>query len=332
VREVVEEPGRIKAEVGNNCQVRSILVVGPPRSSTTWVANILAKSAVDLVLEPDNEKTSLLALLLKNGVPRFPTTEHAEGAKDYQLLWKLAFDSSLAPMLSRSLLTKLLLKPFQYRIEDRLKKVTFDRANSSSFSSAKEWISGRFPRKSGIRIVKSVHSVFCLDWLIGEQRPDKTLIVMRDPRAILASWKRLSLLDGVRAGLDVKSWFFDKGVEVRDEFEGVSPQYAESVKQLSAMFFALTEALEKRENVKVVWHEDLCASSMERFADVYEGLGLDWSENAETAIRKNNRDGKGFRPQRLASQELGKWKGVLTREELFAAERHFESIGVSVRK
>ena len=52
---------------------RRILLAGAPRSGTTWVANVLASApSASVAVEPDNEKTSLLAFAWKDGLPRFP--------------------------------------------------------------------------------------------------------------------------------------------------------------------------------------------------------------------------------------------------------------------
>jgi hypothetical protein len=289
-----------------------ILLAGPPRSGTTWVANVLAAApAVRIALEPDNEKTSLLAWAWKNGLPRFPALGPGDPAPDFERLWRSAFGGRFGPFLSRSWLTRALMR----------------RGRSAERRIAAKAAPGPRPRSvapptvpalppsdpTEVRIVKTVHSVMCLGWVCDVSRPHHVVLVDRHPLAVIDSWRRLSMPDGVRlwrAGLD---WL--EAVGAVPENLALDDALVRMALQLGLMTRCIDDFGDRHGVIRVA-HEALCLDPEVRFADLCARLGLRWTAAGEQTLAAGNREGGGYRPVRVARREVGKWQGRFTVAEL----------------
>src|SRR5471032_1813404 len=70
---------------------KPIVVLGLPRSGTTWTARLLACApGTTAVMEPDNEKTSVTAVDAKRKVGRFPVLGARDESPLYGDLWAWA--------------------------------------------------------------------------------------------------------------------------------------------------------------------------------------------------------------------------------------------------
>jgi hypothetical protein len=65
----------------------------------------------------------------------------------------------------------------------------------------------------------------------------------------------------------------------------------------------------------VIDHEHLCRDPVVGFRDLVQGLGLEWSAEAETFVRESDVPGQGYELHRVASQQPGKWRARLDRDE-----------------
>jgi hypothetical protein len=290
-----------------------ILLAGPPRSGTTWVANVLAATpAARTVLEPDNEKTSLLARAWKDGLPRFPVLVPGDSAPEFERLWRSAFDGRYGPFLSRSWLTRALMR--RGRAAERriaAKAVPGPRWQSIGAPAAPP----RAPTDATeVRIVKTVHAVLCLDWVCDISRPHHVVLVDRHPLAVIDSWRRLSMPDGVRlwrAGLD---WLEAGGAA--PENLALDDALVRMALQLGLMIRCIDDFGDRQGGVIRVAHEALCEDPGTRFAELCSRLGLSWTGAAERTLAAGNREGGGYRPVRVARREVGKWQGRFTVAEL----------------
>lgn len=69
-----------------------VLVVGMPRSGSTWTAEILGLAEGTRALqEPDNPDNNPAAVAVRSVRGWHPTLEVGQAAPDYQRLWDLAF-------------------------------------------------------------------------------------------------------------------------------------------------------------------------------------------------------------------------------------------------
>src|SRR5579862_5634574 len=74
---------------------RPVLVVGLPRSGTTWTESVLGTAVgASTVSEPDNEKLSAPAISAKRGLGRFPVLTPGDHAPRYERLWRWALQGA----------------------------------------------------------------------------------------------------------------------------------------------------------------------------------------------------------------------------------------------
>ena len=114
-----------------------ILVIGPPRSGTTWVEQVLGRAAgARVVHEPDNETSNPFALRAKTSLGRFPVLAPGDPAPPaYFDLWSRAFEGVSRGATARWLTAKALLRTAEadldaafdqrhYRFSTRLRLVS----------------------------------------------------------------------------------------------------------------------------------------------------------------------------------------------------------------
>lgn len=296
-----------------------VLVVGVPRSGSTWLTDILASGPeADLVMEPDNEKTSVLASFLKAGLPRFPRLSPREpGPQALEVLWGCAFGSNWAPLLSRGRLSRALCRirtaSRENAIAAKTTEITAGRDTGARYGLLRSLCACPGGSQRPIRVIKSVHAVLYPEWIVERFRPVSTLIIMRHPMAVLQSWRRLSLPDAFRL--------------TRPPATGGarSEQVAlvRTAEQLCVMYESLISAGERNPDWHVVWHEALCEDPHERLPAIAEKCGIGWHETMEKRVASMNQDGQGYEAKRKASQEIGKWKHEATQAEIDAVKKVF---------
>jgi hypothetical protein len=306
-----------------------ILVAGAPRSGTTWVANVLAAApAASLSVEPDNEKTSLLARVWKDGLPRFPVLDPGVPNRGYERLWRYAFDGRLGPFLSRSWLTRALLLGGGWTESGiAAKPVAVPGTQTPEPAGAHAPTAPRSVAPGGVRIVKTVHAVLCLDWVCDVADPDQVVIVERHPLAVIDSWRRLGMPDAERLWTAGRDWLSACG-RLPDELDG-GDAVTRMALQAGLMFRVLEDFRAPGRGVVRVSHESLCRDPEAGYRTLFERLGLPWSDAAGEALAASNREGQGYRPVRVAEREVGKWQGRFTASERERIAATLAAFGVS---
>ena len=247
-----------------------VFVVGVPRSGSTWLTDILSSSPdTDLVMEPDNEKTSLLASCLKAGSPRFPVLAPGEAApQDLGLLWDCAFTSRWAPLLSRGRLAGGLCRWRGPSQEAAIAAKPAGRPAVAAMSARHPVLRLLRSTRAGPfrshRIVKSVHAVLYPEWIVERCRPQHTLVIMRHPLAVLQSWRRMQMPDAFRLTGGAAA------CNRQDDFVRMAGQ-------LAAMYVSLRDAAATNPDWTVTWHEQLWHRSGRADADdcgtLWPGVG-----------------------------------------------------------
>jgi len=299
-----------------------ILVIGVPRSGSTWLANTLTSSSnVDLVMEPDNEKISVLASVFKQKTPRFPTLRMNEaGDPALKALWQCAFQSDWAPMLSRSFFSHGICWLRSASKEEAIsaKGIHLYPALKISLLQRMMYFLCRMPGTAHVsnRLIKSVHAVLYPEWIVRHCKPSWVIISMRHPLAVLQSWRRLKMPDACRlfAGNEYQA-------NGQCELKYMS-------RQLAAMYAALDEAIDRNPDWIVVWHEVLCRDPVGQFRDLAERCGVVWTQAMSDYVTSMNKDGQGYKTQRNASQEIGKWKKTISDEEHQFVHQAFDEVGL----
>lgn len=296
---------------------RPILVIGPPRSATTWVGGVLgAAPGTESVHEPDNEVQIPYALKAKAGLNRFPVlgAGHRVPAP-YERLWEDAFAGRSYGKGPAWAASKTLLKR-STRVEQRAAFCSPDAPRLSAKLKAVARLARppRTPATAPRAIVKTVNSVFALEWLIARFDPH-VVVVQRHPFEVVASWKELGWNDcNVDRDPAVRTKYLDP-LDVPPPRPGAGP-LTRAAWQIGLSFAAVALATKDRPDHVRAEHEDLCVDPAARFRPIFDKLALEWSPSVESYIEAQNRPGTGTTPARVARDQIGRWRKRLSADEV----------------
>ena len=90
---------------------------------------------------------------------------------------------------------------------------------------------------------------------------------------------------------------------------------------LGLLTVSLEQAARRHTDWTVVHHEAICVVYPRRsFRNLAERLGLQWTEEADAAVASTNRDGRGFQIQRVAADLPNAWRSRLALEQIHEIE------------
>jgi hypothetical protein len=291
-----------------------ILIVGPPRSGTTWVEQVLGRAAsARVVHEPDNETCNPFALRAKTSLGRFPVLGPGDTAPlAYHDLWSRAFEGIGRAATARWLTAKALLW-------------TADGDLDAAFDQGRNRLSARLRLVSALAglppaplperpgdppvLVKSVHASLATEWIVRRWRP-RVVVVLRNPLNVVGS--HVALGWGA-SGLDYP--FLNRGLARLPWVPAPHPPSSPLSRlawQIGVFFGALETALQRNPGWLVVSHEDLCQDPAGGFKNLCAALGLPWSEDAAGFLAASDRPGKGLETRRVASEQPTNWTRHLT--------------------
>lgn len=324
--------------------MKKILLLGVPRTGTTWVGDIIGLSQnMEYVLEPDNEKTSLLAYCLKRELMRFPVLSQEQHNPFYSQFWQFIFNAPEAALLSRSTLTRLVL--FKWLRKNVLEKwvtakehaLTTTTENLRTENLIKPPLqktinlicpllsklvhtkqnSYQSSKMANARLVKSVHGILASEWIVKTCNVTDTIITMRSPYAVLASWRKLKMPDALRAGCLSQTLltevFGETTTTIEQQCNGTLTKMA---MQLAVMYRTLEAVAKRNPQWIVLHHETLCRDPLGGFEELYSRLNLSFNDDVIAGIKNRNREGHGYKAVRVANKEIGKWRGAFSAMEI----------------
>jgi hypothetical protein len=162
--------------------------------------------------------------------------------------------------------------------------------------------------------VKSVHVPLALEWVASRFRP-RVLVVVRHPLNTIASWLEFG-------------WggcYLDTHPRIRERFAhrwGLPelPEARSLVQAITWEVALFTCVLHASADMHPDWlavsHESLCGDPIEGFRDLYAGLGLMWTDDADAFVRASDRPGTGYSTSRVAADQPDRWKRRLTPEQI----------------
>jgi hypothetical protein len=296
---------------------RPIVIVGLPRSGTTWTLRALGSAeGTDRILEPDNEDKYPASIHAKRAVGRYPVLQPGDEAAAYRRLWAWILEGAHEDRRSR--LARRLLGPGN---SDRIHEGRVDPVTWLAATVARE-PRGHAPDDGVDRrlVVKSIHAQLGTEWLAAEFDID-VLLLLRHPANVLASWMELNLKDARNSTLENRPEIRSRYLEPWDvPLPGPDP-----IERMSWRIGLLVAALEDARSRHPEWHlrthEQLCLDPPGQFRQLYAELGLDWGEPSEAFLAGHNTPGSGFAVNRVASELSGSWQRRLDDEQVATLRR-----------
>jgi Sulfotransferase family len=293
-----------------------ILIVGLPRSGTTWTMRALTSGpGTTPIGEPDNEDKVPASIHAKHTVGRYPVLRPGEACPAYRQLWSWIFDGAHED--GRARVARHLLGPGAVnRIhEGRPDPVT--------------WLAGmmaRNPRSTPIvaggprLVVKSIHAQLSAEWLADSFDVD-VLMLLRHPANVLASWLEVNLKDSRNSTLETRP-------EIRARYLepwGVPLPGPDPIERISWRIGLLVAVLEDAQSRHPEWHvrshEQLCTDPVAEFQKLYAEMGLEWGDSATEFLDEHNTPGSGFVVKRVASELSDAWQRRLDDDQLATLRR-----------
>ncbi len=297
---------------------RPIVIVGLPRSGTTWTLRALGSApGTTRILEPDNEDKYPASIHAKREVGRYPVLHPGDENAAYRRLWDWILCGAHEDRRSR--LARHMLGP------GSLNRIHEGRPDPVTWLAA---MVGRDPRRqkanghdSSTRlVVKSIHAQLATEWLASTFDVEM-LLLLRHPANVLASWMELNLKDARNSTLETRP-------EIRSRYLkpwGVPLPGPDPVERMSWRIGLLVAALEDASSRHPEWHlrthERLCLDPSGEFRQLYTELGLEWGEATEQFLEGHNVPGSGFTVNRVASELSDSWQRRLDDEQLATLRR-----------
>jgi hypothetical protein len=236
-----------------------------PRSGTTWVGRILSASGeVGYINEPFN-------LAVSPGSLRVPADHW------YAYVTAETEDRHL-PALARML-------DFEYPLMRELRRC---RSRTDLLHTLKWWRD--FVRSRGLRpLVKEPHAVFSAGWF-AERLGSDVVVMVREPLAVVSSWKRLEWSFDFTNLLEqpalMRDWLGPFEAEMT---ASLSPAWdlVDRVALLWRVIYSVV-ADERFPAVRLVRHEDLSRDPVHGYVELYDALGLTFGDNVAKAVKASS--------------------------------------------
>ena len=170
------------------------------------------------------------------------------------------------------------------------------------------------PASAGVgprRVVKSVYVPLALEWLAQRYEP-RVLVIRRHPLDVLASQVKLGW-GGDRVD--------DRGVRPHVErwnspgWPADADQFLKQVWLVGFTLSAYDEIVDAHPEFHVIDHEQLCTDPLAEFKSLVGEMGLTWSTECEDYLAASNRPGDDAQTNRVAADQAGKWRRILSGEQ-----------------
>jgi len=283
-----------------------VLVSGLPRSGTTWVGEVLGRTAGARYLhEPDNHLVRPDAWWAKRRLGPYPELPPGADGADYERLWARAFAGGPQPS----------------PVYETLRIV--QRAGARR-------VSGPLAARCGVRpaagplVVKSVHSARALEWLAARFEP-AVVVVERHPFGVIASWRSLGwddFLDTDRSAVQQATTVL--GV---DPPPPGAPWLERAAWHYGLLSSYLERARRRHPGWLVVRHEVLCAGPEPAFRHLCGRLGLSFTADTARFLAASNRPGNGYSIHRLWHEQVDGGRSRLTPTEQALVQATLDAFG-----
>lgn len=249
-----------------------VLVAGTARCGSTWAANVLGHATdTRIVYEPDGHNSDVLGAVAATRLGEYPVLEEGKSSYWYRLIWDLAFAGGWPwdkVESARAAGRRLVHIPPLMR--DYL---------VAGLAEGTRTVRRR-PRHV---VVKSVNSIFSLDWIAQRYSPT-VVILRRNPLNIVSSWMVLGMWNDHAIGNDARvreRYLSSLGLQSPN---GTSSPVKIAAWNVGLLTRALKDAADRNPTWIVASHDDLCLDPMTGFKALTERIGLQWSPAMERYI------------------------------------------------
>jgi hypothetical protein len=289
----------------------SILVVGPPRSGTTWIAQALASAAgTRYVHEPDGDNDAF-ALRAKRGRPRHVPLTGDDDAPDYEQLWRAALAGGVPSRRPPARLARYL---FETSTTDARREVRRGGRPGARLKTvlrlAKPLDAPHAPPL--LVVAKSVNACLAVEWIAARLGP-RVLIVDRQPLNVLASWDELGI------GLDPVEYEHLRAYAATTLAVELPPADASRIERQAGFLGVLTAAQRAAANRHPDWvrveHEAVIEDPLAQFERLCTALDAPFDDATAAFLDAANRPGTGYDTKRIAADLRERWRQRLTESQ-----------------
>jgi hypothetical protein len=280
---------------------RPILLTGMPRSGTTWAGRILVASGeVGYINEPFN-------LSVSPGSFRVP-------ADHWYAYVTTETEDRVLPELAKAL-------RFEYPL---MRELRHCRNRTDLYHTLKSWRD--FVRSRGRRpLVKEPHAVFSAGWF-AERLGADIVVMVREPLAVVSSWKRLGWTFDFTNLLEQDELMLDWLAPLEAEMAAALSPDRDLVDRVALLWRVIywVVANERFPKARLVRHEDLSRDPAGGYAELYESLGLAFTREVAEVVEASSSSGnptetKVDKPHetRIDSRaNLDNWRHRLSEDEV----------------
>lgn len=280
-----------------------VLIVGLPRSGTSWVGNTLGRAPdTAYVHEPDGDHEPF-AFRARRGSFIAPVLAPGDRAPDLERLWTGVFAGGRR---STSFRSRLAWKLYRASPVDRRWRCWLEGRTAPDLRLIAALAQPLQP-VPGVRhvVAKSVRAEGYVEWIVDRFAPE-VVVVERNPLNALASWSELGFGKDPRAlsGLG----------RIASERWGVAPPPVDGpLIERQAFVYGvaacqLRDAAARHPEWTVVRHEVLCGDPIAQARALLARVGLEWGPGTEQYLVESDRDGSGYHTQRRASEQADRWR------------------------
>lgn len=289
----------------------SLLIVGVPRSGTTWVGRALGRTdGSAYVNEPDGFRDPFaFRVMLQHG--ENPALAPGDPAPDYERLWTGALAGGRRPGTWRD---RLAWRLYEGTPLDERRDARATGRPSARLRLVRALAVPRAAEPNARHVVvKSVQSILAVDWIAQRFRP-RVLVVERHPFNVLASWIELDFVRNPRESGTIS-------VAARERW-GLEPPGPDAPRLEHQAFHygvlssALRDAAARHPEWITTCHEHLCVDSVVRFRALAPTVGLEWGEAADHFVTDSDREGRPYRTNRRAEEQPERWRERLDARQI----------------
>jgi hypothetical protein len=292
----------------------SYLLVGVPRSGTSWVGEALSLGhGAKYLDEPDGFRDAFpFRVMMRYG--ESPILAPGDAAPDYERMWNGILSGGRPPRDPRGRLGQFAFEQAGTEARRRARAGT----GTSLWLQVAEQTAQPARTDPDARdvFVTSVQCVGALDWIAQRFSP-RVIVLFRSLLNTVASWHEMTYMHNPKesatlAAFAQRAWGVDPPAPD-------APLVAQRAFVVAVQFGLLRSAIARHPEWVVASHEELCGDASVRLRALAAAVGLDWSDAADDFVRASNEESdEPWGTKRLTHLQPERWRDRLGAEDVDA--------------